>query len=94
MMRLSELFTLVGFMFCMLIYSSEVKSIPILKRVVFVNVNATGANNGGSWTDAYTHLQSALTDAQGGYINDLGCQGRIPPATSFNMLADVAIYGG
>jgi hypothetical protein len=32
------------------------------KGKIFVNVNATGSNNGSSWTDAYTNLQLALND--------------------------------
>ncbi len=31
---------------------------------VFVNAAATGANNGGSWTDAYTSIQAALAHAK------------------------------
>ncbi|MEJ7677501.1 MAG: hypothetical protein WKG06_06440 [Segetibacter sp.] len=32
----------------------------------FVNANAFGANNGSSWTDAFTKLQDALTAAVSG----------------------------
>jgi hypothetical protein len=32
-------------------------------KVVYVNKEATGGNNGTSWTDAYTDLQDALLDA-------------------------------
>ncbi|MFH1755626.1 MAG: hypothetical protein ABIA59_07965 [Candidatus Latescibacterota bacterium] len=31
--------------------------------ILFVNINATGANDGTSWTDAFTSVQSALTAA-------------------------------
>ncbi len=30
---------------------------------IYVDENASGANNGSSWTDAYTFLQEALADA-------------------------------
>ena len=35
-------------------------------RTIFVNVTATGNNNGWGWTDAFTHLQDALAVAQPG----------------------------
>ena len=36
------------------------------QALIYVNANATGANNGRSWSDAYTDLQSALSDASSG----------------------------
>ncbi len=33
---------------------------------IYVDAGATGANNGSSWTDAYTGLQSALLSATAG----------------------------
>ena len=43
-----------------LVASSAAGSGPI----VFVDTNATGANDGSSWTDAYTEVQAALADAR------------------------------
>ena len=30
------------------------------QSIIYVDVNATGANNGGSWNDAFTDLQTAM----------------------------------
>ena len=35
------------------------------KKTIYVDADASGANNGSSWTDAYTSLQSALQVATG-----------------------------
>lgn len=67
--------------------------------IIYVDINATGANNGTSWTDAYTDLQTALSVA---FINDdIWVANGIykPTATtsrtiSFVMKNGVDIYGG
>ena len=33
---------------------------------IFVNIEATGSNNGSSWSNAYTNLQTAITNAKSG----------------------------
>ena len=38
----------------------ELQSLPLSGTTLYVNASATGANNGTSWTDAYTDLQDAL----------------------------------
>jgi len=67
--------------------------------VCYVNPNATGLNNGTSWTDAWTNLQLALLDpscaeiwvAKGVYKPTL----IFPDSTiSFNVQPGTAIYGG
>ena len=35
-------------------------------NIIYVNAGAAGGNNGTSWTDAYTDLQSALARASAG----------------------------
>ncbi len=65
----------------------------------YVDANATGANDGTSWTDAYTDLQSALSAASSGYEIWVAA-GTYRPTTgadrtmSFVMRPGVAIYGG
>ncbi|MGV3526621.1 MAG: hypothetical protein ACO1RX_20555 [Candidatus Sericytochromatia bacterium] len=70
---------------------------PELNRL-YVNDNATGNNNGSSWTDAYTSLQTALAAAGPG--DEIWvAEGTYTPhasdsSVSFVMKEDVAIYGG
>lgn len=67
---------------------------------IYVRPGGSGAQNGTSWANAYSELQTALTNAQGGseiwvaagtYRPDLGSNN---PAMSFTLKNDVAIYGG
>ena len=70
----------------------------------YVNHAATGANNGTSWTNAYTSLQDALTAAPSGtqiwvakgiYYPDVGTgQVNDAVASTFTLNDGVAIYGG
>ena len=72
----------------------------------YVNGASIGANSGVSWTDAYTDLQSALTDvgctevwvAQGVYKPvvpaNIGSVTAGERAVSFNIRPGVAVYGG
>jgi hypothetical protein len=68
-------------------------------QITYVNKNAIGGNNGTSWTDAYTDLQTALNTAVSGdeiwvakglYKPTLGTDRTI----SFHMKNGVKIYGG
>ena len=69
--------------------------------ILYVNVNALGANNGTSWANAFTNLQNALSGvcpgittqiwvAQGTYKPTIGTD----PTISFVMKNNLAIYGG
>lgn len=74
-------------------------TLPLNHRIWFVNVSATGQNNGDNWTDAFTDLQSALAVAQPGDEIWLA-QGKYLPSQMgdrtvfFNVPAEVALYGG
>ena len=63
---------------------------------IFVNASATGANNGTSWTDAFTDLAAALTVAVP--ANDIWvAAGTYKPGTTradcFQLKTSVAVYG-
>jgi hypothetical protein len=47
----------------LLICALVVLTFSLAPAVVYVNKNATGANNGNSWTDAYTTIQAGIDDA-------------------------------
>ena len=66
---------------------------------IYVKADATGANNGSSWTDARTDLQGALASAIGGDEIWVAA-GNYYPTTStdrtlaFQLITGVAVYGG
>ena len=65
---------------------------------IFVNASATGANDGSSWTDAYTDLQTALANDTNG-DNIWIAAGTYTPGTTtsslFNLnVTGVSLYGG
>ncbi len=69
---------------------------------VFVDADATGANNGTSWTDAFTSLQDALGSggsvfwvAEGTYAPDIGVGYTLGDQNaSFTLLDNFELYGG
>lgn len=67
--------------------------------IVYVNKNATGANNGTRWADAYTDLQVALANTSAGEM--WVAAGTYTPAgpngdrnATFQLKNNVALYGG
>lgn len=76
------------------------------QSIIYVNHAATGANNGGSWADAYADLQDALEAAQAGdeiwvaqgwYYPSKGLGNDTTVTTRdmcFSMVDSVGIYGG
>ncbi len=80
---------------------------PLVGSAVFVKANATGANDGTSWANAYTNLQSALAYAQGagcGALEVWVAAGTYRPtqladpadprSATFQLLDGVVLYGG
>ena len=72
---------------------------PKLTGTIYVKANATGANNGSSWTDAFTSLQDALSAACSGAQIRVAAGTYKPTAgtdrsISFVMVNGVAVYGG
>ncbi|MCK4658194.1 MAG: right-handed parallel beta-helix repeat-containing protein [Phycisphaerae bacterium] len=63
------------------------------QALIYVDVAATGANNGSSWVNAYTDLQNALSAANPG--EDVWvAEGTYTPAVTFQLLNGVGLYGG
>lgn len=68
-------------------------------RRLYVDAYATGANNGASWDDAFSDLQSALFAAQSGDCIWVALGAYKPTDTynreiSFNLKSGVKLYGG
>lgn len=67
-----------------------------VQRICMVRAAATGANDGTSWTDAYTDLQSAVRNA--GCVEVWAAKGVYKPGVaasdSFRPRAGVKLYGG
>jgi hypothetical protein len=70
-------------------------------NIAYVNLNATGANNGTSWTDAFTDLQDALNSTCPGITEIWVAAGTYYPTqvttgrtATFQLKNGVAIYGG
>jgi hypothetical protein len=79
--------------------------ITIHAQTTYVNINATGANNGTSWADAYTDLHSATYNttsgeiwvAQGTYKPSRSFTGNIPGSNTqktFRVVNNIKVYGG
>ena len=71
-------------------------------NIVYVNLNATGENNGSSWVNAYTDLQAAFLNASSGSQIWVAAGTYIPtPETpedprraSFVLPNEIQVYGG
>ncbi len=70
---------------------------PLPATVVYVNDNASGANTGLNWTDAFNELQDAMIPSTPGTQICVAEGIYIPgpsPADTFRLIDDVQIYGG
>lgn len=74
-------------------------TVYIYNPVVYVDQNASGANDGTSWTNAYASLTTALTDAVAGQMIRIA-DGTYKPTDnldrtiSFTLSSGIALYGG
>lgn len=65
------------------------------QSTVYVNTNATGGNNGSSWSDAYTDLNAAIVAASNGSELWVAEGTYSPPSGfSFTILNELSLYGG
>ena len=74
-------------------------SLPLLAETIYVDVDATGADDGSTWLDAFTDLQDALAIAE--YGDELWIAGGtyyptdgLDQTISFELVSGVALYGG
>lgn len=89
-----------AFLLVLAIASFRIGHIAAASQIWYVNHAATGANNGSSWEDAFSDLQTALATAQAG--DEIWvAQGVYYPTTnpserekSFELKNQVALYGG
>jgi hypothetical protein len=86
----------------------EIFTAFLAPTTLYVDANATGADDGSSWNDAYNYLQDALADpylapgdeiwvAEGTYIPDTNSadpNGSGDQGATFWLINGVAIYGG
>jgi hypothetical protein len=98
-MKSSRVLQLAVLFFCVLA-SVVMSSTPALAQSVwYVNDDALGSNDGTSWSNAFTDLQSALNMAQGG-DQVWVASGTYKPTSgldrtaSFVLVGGVALYGG
>jgi len=91
--------SILGLVLVITLAFGSVNQISAVGSIIYVKWNATGANNGASWTDAYTNLQSAIGTAISGESIWVA-KGTYKPTTgtdqtvSFLLKNGVKIYGG
>ncbi len=74
-------------------------TLKVIPSVMYVDDSAVGTNNGGTWTNAYTSLQSAMLDAVPGTEIRVA-QGTYKPTTgidwwtSFDLKSGISLIGG
>jgi len=69
------------------------------QSIIFIDVNASGSNNGTSWSDAYNDLQEGLNNSSPGDSVWVAAGTYYPTTTTdrdttFKMPDSVAVYGG
>jgi predicted outer membrane repeat protein len=89
----------VFFAFFALLFLLFLAPMPSEAGIIYVNQGATGLNNGTSWANAYTELQSALSAAASG-DQIWVAQGTYKPTSgndrtaTFTLKQGVSLYGG
>ena len=74
-------------------------SYTLFSQTIFVDQNATGLNNGTDWANAYTNLQTAITNIGTNTTINVAQGTYYPTATidrtiSFNIPRDKKLFGG
>lgn len=88
---------------CSLFFLLMIYSAGFAEGIIYVKYSAAGSNDGNSWNDAYIDLQDALGDAVSGnqiwvaagtYMPSVEVGGTGSRYRTFQMINNVAIYGG
>jgi predicted outer membrane repeat protein len=87
--------------------TSILASMPVMANIIYVDKDASGQNNGTSWTDAYNELSDAIANsfdddhiwiAEGNYFPQQDSTGNSSPASerdkTFYIDKNLKIYGG
>ena len=88
-----------NFILIVVLMFGQVGQVFASSSFIYVKADATGANNGTSWVDAYTELQSALSAATNGNQIWVAAGTYYPTSgpdrtATFTLQNDIAIYGG
>ena len=73
---------------------SSLAACAAMAAPVYLTAGATGANNGSSWTDAYTNVDSAVTAALAGDGVVYAAGGLYTLTVPFSISTSFSIYGG
>ena len=78
----------------MILWLSVFISASYAQSIIYVDIDATGANNGTSWNNAYTDLHNALADSSDEIWVAEGTYRTGATTKSFHMQNNRALYGG
>ncbi|MBN1348133.1 hypothetical protein JXJ21_01855 [candidate division KSB1 bacterium] len=96
MKRINRLAFMICAFICLLFM---LQAMPVSAKIVFVNINSTGRNNGNSWENAYLNLHNGLDKAEAG--DEIWvARGTYKPSSGsnrdlyFKLKTGISLFGG